>query len=220
MENTTPNQYNELKSKNTTNKIMLVLIILLFGFCSFLIWQNNKLKNVVAEKEIVYVEVSAERDNVKTELEAMLAQYNTLKTNNSEISAELEVEKAKIEDLLKNIKGKDWSIFKLKKETDTLRKIMKGFVVQIDSLNTVNKELRAEKDKLQNKTIKLHKQIEKLKQQNDTLNQKNDELKLEVQLGTATPNELLNTLIQRGQVTHFVEKIPSVNDIFIKTVTE
>ncbi len=48
----------------------------------------------------------------------------------------------------------------------------------------------------------------------------NDELKLEVQLGTATPNELLNTLIQRGQVTHFVEKIPSVNDIFIKTVTE
>ena len=48
----------------------------------------------------------------------------------------------------------------------------------------------------------------------------NDELKLEVQLGTASPNELLNTLIQRGQVTHFVEKIPSVNDIFIKTVTE
>ncbi len=48
----------------------------------------------------------------------------------------------------------------------------------------------------------------------------NDELKLEIQLGNATPNELLNTLIGRGQVTHFLEKIPSVNDIFIKTVTE
>ena len=48
----------------------------------------------------------------------------------------------------------------------------------------------------------------------------NDELKLEINLGNATANELLNTLIQRGQVTHFVEKIPSVNDIFIKTVTE
>ena len=47
-----------------------------------------------------------------------------------------------------------------------------------------------------------------------------DELKLQVNLGNATPNELLNTLIQRGQVTHFMEKIPSVNDIFIKTVTE
>ena len=48
----------------------------------------------------------------------------------------------------------------------------------------------------------------------------NDELKLEIQLGNATPNELLNLLTQRGQVTHFVEKIPSVNDIFIQTVTE
>lgn len=48
----------------------------------------------------------------------------------------------------------------------------------------------------------------------------NDELKLEIQLGNATPNELLHLLTQRGQVTHFLEKIPSVNDIFIQTVTE
>jgi ABC-2 type transport system ATP-binding protein len=48
----------------------------------------------------------------------------------------------------------------------------------------------------------------------------NQELKLEIQLGTGTPNELLQVLTQCGQVTHFVEKIPSVNDIFIKTVTE
>jgi ABC-2 type transport system ATP-binding protein len=48
----------------------------------------------------------------------------------------------------------------------------------------------------------------------------NDELKLEIQLGNATPNELLHILTQRGQVTHFVEKIPSVNDIFIQTVSQ
>lgn len=48
----------------------------------------------------------------------------------------------------------------------------------------------------------------------------NDELKLEINLGNAAPNDLLNTLIQRGQVTHFVEKIPSMNDIFIQTVSE
>jgi len=48
----------------------------------------------------------------------------------------------------------------------------------------------------------------------------NDELKLEIQLGNATPNELLSVLVPRGQVTHFVEKIPSVNDIFIQSVTE
>ena len=33
-------------------------------------------------------------------------------------------------------------------------------------------------------------------------------------------NELLSILSQNGQVTHFAEKIPSVNDIFIQTVTE
>ena len=47
----------------------------------------------------------------------------------------------------------------------------------------------------------------------------NEDLKLEIQLGNATSNELLHILTQRGQVTHFVEKIPSVNDIFIQTVS-
>ncbi len=45
-----------------------------------------------------------------------------------------------------------------------------------------------------------------------------DLIKLDVELGAAMPNELLNVLSQRGQVMHFVEKIPSVNDIFIQTV--
>ncbi len=48
----------------------------------------------------------------------------------------------------------------------------------------------------------------------------NNELKLLINLGTANSNELLHILTQRGQVTHFVEKIPSVNDIFIQTVTQ
>lgn len=48
----------------------------------------------------------------------------------------------------------------------------------------------------------------------------NDELKFDIQLGNATPNELLNVLTQSGQVTHFVEKIPTVNDIFIESVRE
>mgnify|MGYP001239153738 FL=1 len=48
----------------------------------------------------------------------------------------------------------------------------------------------------------------------------NDDLKLEISIGTSSPNELLQILTGRGQVTHFVEKIPSANDIFIKTVSE
>ncbi|HTG65285.1 MAG TPA: ATP-binding cassette domain-containing protein, partial [Flavobacterium sp.] len=45
----------------------------------------------------------------------------------------------------------------------------------------------------------------------------NDDLKLEIDLGTSTSNELLSVLANRGQVTHFTENIPSVNDIFIRT---
>lgn len=48
----------------------------------------------------------------------------------------------------------------------------------------------------------------------------NDELKLQINLGNAQPNDLLSLLTQQGQVTHFVEKIPTVNDIFIQSVTE
>ena len=47
----------------------------------------------------------------------------------------------------------------------------------------------------------------------------NDDLKLEVQLGDHASNELLAILTNFGQVTHFVEKIPSVNDIFIQSVS-
>ncbi|MBP6374624.1 MAG: ATP-binding cassette domain-containing protein, partial [Flavobacterium sp.] len=46
----------------------------------------------------------------------------------------------------------------------------------------------------------------------------NNELQLQIQLNNTSSNELLHALTQRGQVTHFVEKIPSVNDIFIQTV--
>jgi ABC-2 type transport system ATP-binding protein len=48
----------------------------------------------------------------------------------------------------------------------------------------------------------------------------NNELKLDIALGSFRPNDLLQTLTGRGQVTHFLEKIPSVNDIFIQTVKE
>lgn len=48
----------------------------------------------------------------------------------------------------------------------------------------------------------------------------NNELQLEVALGDATPNELLGAVLPLGQITHFEEKIPSVNDIFIQAVSQ
>ena len=48
-----------------------------------------------------------------------------------------------------------------------------------------------------------------------------DDLKLSVSLQQGgTSRELLSYLSQRGDVTYFMEKIPSVNDIFIETVSK
>lgn len=48
----------------------------------------------------------------------------------------------------------------------------------------------------------------------------NDDLKLKIQMNDGgSPNDLLNYLTAKAQVNHFVEVIPSVNDIFIQTVT-
>ena len=47
----------------------------------------------------------------------------------------------------------------------------------------------------------------------------NNELKLEVNTAVYEPNEILNSIIKYGQITHFTEKIPSINDIFIASVT-
>lgn len=45
------------------------------------------------------------------------------------------------------------------------------------------------------------------------------ELKLNIKLSEGkSPNELLSFLTTKGEVSHFVELIPSVNDIFIQTV--
>ncbi len=61
---------------------------------------------------------------------------------------------------------------------------------------------------------------QKFKVTQSTFKSLNDELKLDIEIGNAPPNELLHILTQRGQVTHFVEKIPTVNDIFIQAVSQ
>ena len=48
----------------------------------------------------------------------------------------------------------------------------------------------------------------------------NDDLKLKIQMNNGgSPNDLLIFLTGKARVNHFVEVIPSVNDIFIQTVT-
>ena len=169
MEKQTESSASTNNKGSKTNKFLVVVTILLLGFCGYLIWQNLELQKQIETGEIAFTEVSTDRDEVKAELEDMLAQYEEMETNNNELNAELEAQKAQIEKLLKEAKGKNWSIYKLRKETETLRRIMKGYVVQIDSLNQANGILKEE-----NTAVKSELSNEKTKTQN--LTEQNEDL--------------------------------------------
>jgi len=47
----------------------------------------------------------------------------------------------------------------------------------------------------------------------------NDDIKLNIKINESTsPNDLLSFLTSKAEVHHFVEVIPTANDIFIQTV--
>src|SRR5581483_5887384 len=93
---------------------------------------------------IIQQVAAAKTDSVTTDLIHLQAQYADLKTSDSKIQAELNSKKDTITKLLlqaEKYKNDPYIIAKLKKETETLRKIMQNYVVTIDSLNTLNKQL-------------------------------------------------------------------------------
>jgi hypothetical protein len=157
------------EKKNNSSKVFLILSILLFLACGYLLKlyldQKELLEQVTAEKN----EVISEKDLVKMELEKMLKEYELLETDNEELKAEIEAEKAKIKDLLDKIDRYKYSLYKAKKEADRLREILKQKYVEIDSLNTANKILKQENQQI---TQELTTQ----KTQNQELSQVNQEL--------------------------------------------
>lgn len=133
-----------MASQSIGNNFQRILIIVLLLLVCFLSWKTYTLSVQLANKETLVNELSDEQRTIKADLEATLAQYDAMVIENDSIRAEVEAEKAKIEKLLNTIKNYKWDVHKLKKEAETLRTIMQGFVETIDSLNTLNIELRAE----------------------------------------------------------------------------
>ena len=114
------------------------------------------------------------------ELEDMLAQYDSVSTDNEDMLAQISEQKEQIEKMLKEAeKHKDdaWVIYKLRKEASTLRDVMKNYLVTIDSLNTANQELIVQKAEVETK-------LSKQKEQNTELSDKNDKLAEKVKIGS------------------------------------
>ena len=139
----------EKKKKGEWVYIILILLLLgMNGTFGWLWWsEKGKLQIITVEKE----SVEKDAEIVKQELLALQAQYENLKVNNKSMQAEIDSKKLEIENLQKELeKNKDnaYIIAKLKKETQTLRTIMQHFVHEIDSLNTLNKNVVADREKV------------------------------------------------------------------------
>ena len=117
--------------------IIGVLIILLLASIFFFFDQKNKM----AEMEAM---LTYEKDSLANELRNMVHAYDTMRTNNDTLQAGLERERERIVNLLQINASNAQLIRTYKNEISTLRDIMKGWVVTIDSLNTRAQNLEAE----------------------------------------------------------------------------
>jgi peptidoglycan hydrolase CwlO-like protein len=131
------------------NKVYLALIGVLIIVVGFLGYKLSQEQDTVAERDTTIENQELEYDKLSIELERMLISYDTLETANEDLVAQLGASREEVQFLLDKVQNKDWSIHQLKKETETLRQIMKGYVVTIDSLNTLAQNLAAERDLLE-----------------------------------------------------------------------
>jgi hypothetical protein len=174
MEENSPNE-NRKKSGLLWVLIGLLAITNAVTFWMYLQEKNNGNQTIVLKEQVII-----ERDNVKNELLQLQKDYGSLKTNDAALQAEIDAKKAEIDELLANAekhKGDPYIIAKLKKETETLREIMRGYVRTIDSLGTLNKTLIIEKDNVL-------KDLATEKGKITNLNKEKDDLSATVQKGS------------------------------------
>ena len=91
-------------------------------------------------------DLTIDKQNLTNELIELQGEYAQLSSNNDSLNVQLDREREKVSQLLDRIKQTDAAnrskIRQYEKELGTLRSIMKHYIFQIDSLNTLNIALR------------------------------------------------------------------------------
>ena len=92
--------------------------------------------------------LQADRDSIQSDLGRLMIDFDNLQITNDTISANLSIERMRADSLMERLqKERSWNLAKIKqyeKEVGTLRTLMKGYIRQIDSLNTLNQKLISE----------------------------------------------------------------------------
>jgi len=176
--------------------ILLAMIILYF------VQRNNMM-----EMEELLTE---QKDSLTNELVLLHHGYDTLKTNNDTLNARLEEEKEKIERLLAINASNVQTIRTYRKEINTMREIMKSYIVQIDSLNTRNQLLIAE-------NTEIRQQMMQVEQTNVSLSKEKNELSSKVEVASIITAREINPmpLNSKRKVTDRLERFEKLEVSFV-----
>ena len=154
---------------------ILGLLVVILAVAVYMLLDTRKNLNIVAADLAEKTEFfRVERDSLERELRNIYFRYDTLETNNLEIQQEMKVQQEKIDRLI-SIQAEDaYKIKMYRKEMETLRSVLRSYIVQIDSLNMKNQELMAENKQLKNVERRLTTEKEQLQDEKEQLEEIKD----------------------------------------------
>lgn len=136
---------------------------------------------VFVDRNSIINDLTIEKDDLTAQMVELQNDYANLSTANDTLNAELMLEKEKVAQLLERVKQTEASnkakLLKYERELGTLRSIMRGYIKQIDSLNTLNNELRVA-------AAEAKKEAKQSKTQYENLKTTTEELGKQVELGS------------------------------------
>lgn len=148
---------------------VLGLLVVVLAVAVYMLLDTRKNLNLVSEdlsEKTAFFQM--EKDSLEGELRNIYFRYDTLETNNLELQVEMKQQQEKIERLIALQAEDAYKIRMYRKEMETLRSVLRSYIVQIDSLNMKNQELMAMNKQLRNTELRLEtekKQLEEDKSQ-------------------------------------------------------
>ena len=144
------------KSLKTTMYVMIILAVVLALVLVYVWYQKSSLVN----------ELNIEKDALTEQMITLQNEYATLSSDNDMINAQLDSSREEVSQLIERIKKTEATnrimIRKYEKELGTLRSIMRNYIEQIDSLNTLNHKLTADAAAARKEAAETRRQSEQL----------------------------------------------------------
>lgn len=167
----------EKKENKEINKLTLlimavIVLVLLMGGAAYYIYHQRQQMNDLVES------FDLEKETLEDEYNELSLQYEGYKfsVGNDSLVALLSTEQAKVQRLLEELRTVKATnakeISRLKKELATLRKIMRNYVIQIDSLNRINDQLKEENKQVVKKYQQVSSTAATLKKEKEKLTER------------------------------------------------